>query len=207
MKVLVACEVSGTVRDAFRRGGHDAWSCDIQENDSPFHICCDVTALLRKRWDLIIGHPPCTYLSTVGNKWFKTQPERYQKRQDAFDFFLKLWNCKCPRVCLENPQGFLNTNFRPPDQTVNPFDFGESFRKRTCLWLRGLPPLQATHFPSENLFDIPICEIPKPIHFDKNGRGKHWCEMIVRMPPKERANARSKTFAGIAQAMADQWGK
>lgn len=206
MKVLLACEMSGTVRDAFVKLGHEAWSCDIQDTVTRGrHFVGDVRELLWWGWDLIIAHPPCTYLSVVGNKWFKTQPDRGGRRDDAFAFFMHLFNAPCKKVCLENPTGYVNSHFRKPDQIINPFDFGDSQRKRTCLWLRGLPRLMPTHFPSENLL-FPVCEPPQPIHFDKNGVGKHWCEMIVRLPKNERANARSKTFQGIADAMAAQWG-
>ena len=142
-----------------------------------------------------IGHPPCTYLSTVGNRWFKTQPDRYQKREEAMNFFLTLYNANVPRVAIENPQGYPCSSFRKPDQIIQPFYFGDAQRKRTCLWLRGLPKL------SETVLMFP----PRPIHYNKEGKAKHWCEMLVRLPLNERSRARSRTFPGIAQAMAEQW--
>lgn len=144
MRVLVACECSGRVRDAFRAKGHDAWSCDIEpsEGSAKYHIQGDVLAHLNKNWDLIIAHPPCTYLSCVGNRWLATDPSRYAKRERALKFFLACYNASAPHVCVENPTGYANTKFRKPDQTIHPYMFGEAVKKRTCLWLRGLPMLE-----------------------------------------------------------------
>ncbi len=209
MRVLVACEYSGTVRDAFAARGHEAWSCDILPSESDGgagHIQGDaIAAMMSRKWDLMIAHPPCTYLSVVGNMWLNKQPDRRAKRDDALRFFLALFNGPVAKVCCENPMGFVNSQFRGPDQTINPYQFGDSFKKRTCLWLKELPPLLATHSTHDDFF-IPTLPEPEPIHFDKNGVGKHWCEMLVRLPKNERAKARSKTFPGIARAMAEQWG-
>lgn len=208
MKVLVACECSGRVREAFRKRGHDAWSCDIKpsEDNSTFHFRGDVFDVISKGWDMMIAHPPCTYLSTVGNKWFKTQPERYDKRADAFKFFMALFNSGIPKVCCENPQGHVSSAFRKPDQTIHPFFFGDPYFKRTCLWLKNLPRLK--YILEDDLFEKRTAtDKPKHVHFDKNGRGKHWCEMAVRLPVAERATERSRTFPGIANAMAEQWGE
>ncbi len=207
MKVLVACEFTSTVREAFKARGHDVWSCDLLPTDIPGqHIQGDCFgALALEDWDLIIAHPPCTYLSTVGNGWFKKQPERYKKRDDAFKFFMAIYHCAAKKVCIENPQGYVNTNFRKPDQTVHPYYFGEPVHKRTCFWLRGLPKLQ--YWAYDNLFE-PRDSVDEPdfIHYDKNGRGKRWCDMLVRIPVKDRWKERSKTFQSIANAMANQWG-
>jgi site-specific DNA-cytosine methylase len=206
MRVLIACEFSGTVREAFRDRGHFAYSCDLLSTEIPGpHFKMDVLKILDGGWDLLIGHPPCTYLSTVGNKWFKTQPERHGKREAAFQFFMALYNAPIPRVALENPQGYLNTAFRKPNQTIHPWYFGDPFHKRTCLWLRGLPKLQ--YYIEDTLFAASTATSePTFEHYDKNGRGKRWCEMLVRLPQAERWKARSKTFQGIANAMAEQWG-
>lgn len=206
MKVLIACEFSGTVRDAFSEKGHDAWSCDLLPTEKKGnHIQGDVLKILGEDWDLMIAHPPCTYLSVVGNKWLKTDPTRKGKREDALRFFLSLYNSKIPKICCENPLGYVNSAFRKPDQIIHPFFFGDSFLKRTCLWLKGLPRLH--YVLEDDLFlKKTACTKPKPIHFDKNGVAKHWCEMLVRMPLKDRWKERSKTFPGIAKAMAEQWG-
>lgn len=204
-RVLVACECSGRVRDAFAALGWDAWSCDTQPSETEGnHIQGDALEQLERGWDMIIAHPPCTYLSTVGNKWFKTQPDRAQKRSEAMEFFMALYNAPIPHVCIENPQGFVNSNFRRPDQVIHPYYFGEPQLKRTCLWLRGLPRL--VHCEADDFF-LKRTHVPKPepLHVGVDGRGKHWCEMLVRLPVSERARARSRTFKGVANAMAQQW--
>lgn len=207
MNVLIACECSGRVREAFRKRGHDAWSCDIKpsKDNSPFHIQGDCLNLIKEDWDMMVAHPPCTYLSFVGNKWFKIQPDRKAKRDEAFSFFMQLYNSKIPKVCIENPLGHPCSAFREADQIIHPFFFGDPFLKRTCLWLRGLPKL---HYVLDDNWFYPrtSCDRPKPIHIDKNGVAKHWCEMLVRLPKEQRAAERSRTFPGIANAMAEQWG-
>ena len=143
MKVLVACEFSGTVRDEFLRLGHDAVSCDLlpTEKEGP-HIQGDVLDVLKaERFDLMIAHPPCTYLTVAANRAFKEDPTRYQKREEAFRFAMSLYNADVPRVCMENPMGYLNTHFRRPDQIIHPWMFGDCEMKRTCLWLKKLPKL------------------------------------------------------------------
>lgn len=206
LRVLIGCEFSGTVREAFRARGHYAYSCDLLPTTKPGpHFRCDVLKILNGGWDLGIFHPPCTYLSTVGNKWFKTQPDRAQKRDEAFQFFMALYNSPIPKVALENPQGYLNTTFRRPNQTIHPWYFGEPIHKRTCLWLRGLPKLE--YQLRDSLFDTRTAtDEPGFIHYDKNGRGKRWCEMQVRVKGEDRWKTRSQTFQSIANAMAEQWG-
>lgn len=148
MKILVACECSGIVREAFRGRGHDAVSADMQPTELPGpHIVGDVTPLLRERWDMAICFPPCTYLSYAGTAHWN-RPGRAESREAAFEFFIRCYNANAPRVAVENPPGFPVTQFRRPDQVINPFDFGESVRKRTCLWLRGLPKM----FRADELF-------------------------------------------------------
>jgi hypothetical protein len=199
MKVLVACEYSGTVRDAFIAKGHDAISCDLLPTDKPGpHIQGDVLSLLKEKWNLIIAHPPCTYLSYAAMRvWNK--PGRAEKREEAVKFFMEFINADCPRIAVENPLGYINKVYRKPDQTIHPYYFGEPFQKRTCLWLKNLPPLIYTNVlpKPEPLY---ICQGPK-----SKGKAIGWCEGN-RGSGQPRWKARSKTFQGIADAMADQWG-
>lgn len=197
MRILVACEMSGRVREAFSAAGHDAWSCDILPTETPGnHIQGDVLAVLHDGWDMMIAHPPCTYLSVAGNRWLK-QPGRTESRQEAYEFVMRLWEAPIERVAIENPLGYLNTAWRKPDQTIHPYYFGDPFRKRTCLWLRGLPCL---------LWSRSGAIEPAPMFYSKGEKTKgkpiHWCEGIGSRGSKDR----SRTFPGIAAAMADQWG-
>lgn len=189
MKVLVACEFSGTVREAFKAKGHDAWSCDILPTEIPGqHYQCDIREVLDMGWDLMIAHPPCTFLTVSGNKWFKPEyeskyPTRKQDRLDAIDFFMMLYNADIERIAIENPIGIMSSTFRKPDQIIQPWMFGHGETKATCLWLKNLPNLNPTN----------IVE----------GREQR----LHKLPPsKDRWKERSKTFQGIADAMAQQWG-
>lgn len=184
MKVLVACEFSGVVRDAFLRLGHDAISCDLEPTETPGpHYLGDVRNLLHGWYDLVIAHPPCTYLASSGLHWNKRVPGRAQLTEDALDFVRLLLNAKSPHIALENPVGCISTRIRKPDQIIQPWQFGHGETKATCLWLKNLPPLQPTN----------IVE----------GRANR----VHRMSPgPERWKERSRTYAGIAQAMAEQWG-
>ena len=221
MKVLVACEESQRVCIAFRERGHEAYSCDIIEcsgGHPEWHIQGDVLPLLNgrcefqtmdgenhrndDRWDLIIAHPLCTYLTVTGNKWFDIERygekalERIRQREKAKDFFMLFVNANCDKVAIENPIGYMSTFYRKPDQIIHPYSFGDKARKATCLWLRGLPLLKPTN----------IVE-PEIIKY-KNGKGTDnpWHMESMALPPIERAKYRSKTFPGIAKAMAEQWG-
>jgi hypothetical protein len=201
MRVLIACEYSATVRDAFRARGHDAWSCDLlpTEGDPQWHIRGDAIEVAnRDGWDLLIGHPPCTYLSFAANHvWNK--PGREEKRQDAMAFFLALYNAPAARCCIENPVGLPNRVFRKPNQTVHPSFFGDAHLKRTCLWLRNLPPLD--HRPTDELFGLRTHgPKPEPVYTDKSGKKRHWTEA------GSSGHARSKTHPALAAAMAEQWG-
>jgi hypothetical protein len=224
MRVLIACEFSGIVRDAFAKRGHDAWSCDLLPTESPGqHIqgdvlnflggkcpICDgrgwfladfrhdhssVCSLCRGagtiKWDMMIAHPPCTYLTYAGmSKW--DAPGRAELREEAMAFFLALYNAPIPRVAVENPRGYPSRVFRQPDDTVNPFDFGEAQRKRVCLWLKGLPPLMRG------------CHVdvkPAGSCVKKNGRRYNYY-----FHQGKNAKGRSRFFPGIANAMAKQWG-
>lgn len=197
MRVLIACEFSGVVREAFKAKGHDAWSCDLLPTEIPGqHIHDDVLKHLDDGWDIIIAHPPCTYLSYVGNRHWNN-PGRKELREDAFKFFMECINAPVKKICVENPLGLPNKEYRKPDQTIQPYYFGEPVQKRTCLWLKNLPHLQPTK----------LLPKPDPLYIcqgDKcKGKKIHWVEGIKG---KNRSHERSRTFKGIANAMAGQWG-
>lgn len=201
LKVLVACEYSGAVRDAFIKLGHDAMSCDLLPTDVPGpHYQGDVFDIIDQGWDLMIAHPPCTYLTVTGNKWFKPEfahrfPGRHKQREDAIEFFMKLMNCEVPMVCCENPVGVISTVWRKADQYVHPYQFGDPHAKKTGLWLKNLPTL------------VPTKTVEPQYYTYKDGRRDPiWHVESMRMKPLERMKYRSKTFQGIADAMALQWG-
>ena len=197
MKVLVACEYSGVVREAFRTKGHDAWSCDLlpAEDNSPYHYQTDVYNVLYDDWDLMIGHPPCTYLCSSGLHWNSKDPIRRLKTEDAIEFFEDLYYAPIDKIVLENPIGRMSTVLRKPDQIIQPWMFGHDASKATCLWLKNLPPLEPTQFVE-----------PRVV----NGK-RRWANQTDsgqnRLGPSEdRWKIRSRTYEGIAQAMAEQWG-
>lgn len=200
MRVLVACEFSGIVRDAFRERGHDAWSCDLLPSERPGpHYREDVRTVLTPRswespWDLLIAHPPCTYLSRAGARWWK-QPGRHEKALEAAAFVRELYDAPIPLIAIENPIGMLNRLWRYPDQTVQPWMFGDPYSKATCLWLKGLPPLLSTQITEERRAWLP----------SNVGAGKRAGQ---RSQPGIAHSAKdaSRTFPGIAAAMAEQWG-
>ena len=229
MKVLVACEESQTDCKAFRQRGHEAYSCDILEcsgGHNEWHILGNVLPLLNReddgnngwhyiyfttadgkihyveRWDLIIAHPPCTYLTVTGNRWFNIEKygekaiQRYKAREEAIKFFLELANADSEKIVIENPVGIMSTEWRKPDQIIQPYMFGDSAEKKTCLWLKGVQPLEPTNEvkPPERLRFVSGKTMPK------------WYSDCWSMPKEERARIRSKTFPGIAKAMAEQWG-
>lgn len=212
MKVLVACEESQIVCTAFRAKGHEAYSCDVQEcsgGHPEWHIQDDVLKHLDDGWDLMIAHPPCTKLSSVGNAYLSEEKygdkaiERKILREYAFNFFMEFTKTNIPQVCIENPTGYVNTHWRKPDQIIHPYFFGDPYKKRTCLWLIGLPKLRYT---TNNLF-CERMEEPKPIYISKKGKRVNWCEaQIKNKNKKDISKIRSKTFQGVADAMADQWG-
>lgn len=196
MKVLVACEFSGVVRDAFAEKGHDAWSCDLLPTERPGqHIQGDVLNVLNEDgWDLMIAHPECTHLAVSGALRFKEKIAD-GRQQAAIDFFMRLVNAPIRRICIENPVCIMSTRFRKPDQIIQPWQFGHDASKATCLWLKGLPKLKPTRL------------IPPRI---VNGK-KRWANQTDsgqnRLGPSpERAAIRSRTYLGIAKAMAEQWG-
>jgi hypothetical protein len=227
MRVLVACEESQEVCKAFRAKGHEAYSCDLQEcsgGHPEWHIKGDALELINGRcsfvtmdgeqheidgtWDLLIAHPPCTYLTVTGNRWFDEEKygdkarQRKRDREEAAEFFMKFADADCPRIVIENPIGVMSRLYRKPDQIVHPYYFAEREddenceRKATCLWLKGVPPLQ-----------YEVKYQPRVIEY-KNGKGTDspWHVNTMSLPPAERAKARSKTFPGIARAMAEFWG-
>jgi hypothetical protein len=204
MKVLVACEYSGRVRDAFIKQGHEAMSCDLVPTDAPGpHYQGNVMDIINDGWDLLIAFPPCTYLTLTGNKWFKPEfadrfPERHQQRKDAVNFFMKIANMPIPKIAIENPIGIMSRIYRKPDQIIQPWQFGFPTTKSTCFWLKGLPILKPT-----NIVDKGEVVISK-----SGNRMSKWYYETSKLPLKNgaRAKARSVTFQGVADAMADQWG-
>lgn len=203
MRVLVACEFSGVVREAFRTRGHDAWSCDLLPTleKSSFHLQEDVTSHLSSRfWDMVIAHPPCTYLTCAGNKWFGSEyaerfPTRVLDRDRGAAFFMACINAAASRVCVENPVGVMSTRYRKPDQIIQPWQFGHKDRKTTCLWLKGLPSL------------VPTSVVVPQIKTNRNGKtASVHHDAALRLPANERWKVRSKTYQGWADAMAEQWG-
>jgi site-specific DNA-cytosine methylase len=181
MRVLVACEFSGVVRDAFKERGHDAWSCDLLPTETPGkHFQQDVLSILEDGWDLLIAHPPCTHLAVSGARWFK---EKQEEQKEALLFVRALLDAPIARIALENPVSIISSRVRKPNQIIQPWQFGHGETKATCLWLKGLPNLVPTNIVS--------------------GREAR----VHRMPPSpDRWKERSKTFTGIATAMAAQWG-
>jgi len=193
-KVLIACEYSGAVRDAFARLGHDAWSCDLMPSESQGnHLTGDVRPLLKVRWDLIIAFPPCTYLCSSGMHWTVRGLRDPQLTEDALDLVRTLMNADCPRIALENPIGCISSRIRKPDHKIQPWQFGHPESKTTCLWLKNLPPL------------IPTNILTKP----PSGRWENQTPSGQNKlgPSKDRWKIRSKTYQGIADAMAAQWGQ
>lgn len=220
MKILVACEESQNVTKELRTLGHEAYSCDIIDQSgghSEWHIMQDVIPLLNGncefittdekkhvivgQWDMIIAFPPCTYLTVTGNRWFNIERygekaiQRHKDRKNAIDFFMAFANSDCEKIAIENPVGIMSSEWRKPDQIVNPWQFGDAFEKKTCLWLKGLPKLIPTN----------IVEIPPRKKFDSGKTMPAWYAEAWHLPKEERAKLRSKTFPGIAKAMAEQW--
>ena len=202
MKILIACEYSGIVRDAFTAKGHDVTSCDLLPTERPGkHIQGDVLNILWRDWDMMIAHPECTYLCSSGLHWNKRIEGRAEKTEEALEFITLLWSSGIPKVCLENPVGCINTrlDFMPKPQYIQPYHFGEDASKKTGLWLRGLKPLKPTE----------LIEGRKVV---KNGKiYRRWSNQTDSGqnklgPSKTRGKDRSLTYEGIAYAMANQWG-
>lgn len=227
MKVLVACEESQAVTKEMRRLGHEAYSCDILEcsgGHPEWHIQEDVLPLLNGncafhtmdgaghsitgKWDMVVAFPPCTYLTSAGTRHYSTKVNpvekveaRIREREKAVEFFMAFVAADCDKVAIENPVGYMNTHYRKPDQIIHPYYFGDPFTKRTCLWLKNLPVLEPTD----------LLPKPEPMYICQGekckGKKIGWCEGMrgIKGGQEERAKARSKTFPGIAKAMAEQW--
>tara|TARA_R110000796_G_scaffold15124_2_gene48656 strand:- start:6519 stop:7187 length:669 start_codon:yes stop_codon:yes gene_type:complete len=204
MRILLACEESQAVTIEMRALGHEAFSCDLMPcsgGHPEWHQREDVSLLLREKWDMIIAFPPCTYLTVTGNRWFNIERygdkavKRHSDRKEAIDFFMLFANADCDKIVIENPVGTMSTKWRKPDQIINPFQFGDAFEKKTCLWLKGVNNLQPTNIVS-----------PPPRAEYKSGKTMPaWYAEAWNLPKEERAKIRSKTFPGIAKAMAIQW--
>lgn len=206
MKVLVACEFSGIVRDAFLAHGHNAWSCDLLPTEKPGpHIQGDVLGVLDADWDMMIAHPPCTHLAGSGARWWK-QKQADGRQQQGIDFFMCFVNAPIHRIAVENPVGIMSRKYRKPDQYIQPFWFGDSVQKKTGLWLKNLPMLKPTKVVDRGM-----------IYVDPRGhkhggefanRAKRAYSPLMLLPKNdERWKIRSRTFQGIADAMAEQWGR
>lgn len=205
MRVLVGCEYSGAVRDVFTALGHEAWSCDFEPNETPGnHYKGDVMDIIDDGWDLGIFHPPCTYLTVSGLHWNKRNPERAQKTEEALEFVSKLMAANIPSIAIENPVSCISSRIRKPDQIIQPYQFGEDASKKTCLWLKNLPPLAIK---PELRLEGRLVEYPP-------GSGKiveRWSNQTDsgqnNLPPSElRWKDRSRTYKGIAEAMGLAWG-
>lgn len=221
MRILVACEESQRVCCAFRNKGHEAYSCDVIDcsgGHPEWHIKQDVLPLLNGnckfttadgskhticgKWDLIIAHPPCTYLTVTGNRWFNVERygdkarQRENEREKAIVFFMNFANANCDRICIENPVGIMSTKFRKPDQIIQPYMFGDSAEKKTCLWLKGLPKLETTI----------VIKPPQRVKYSSGKTMPKWYAEAWKLPKEQRQKIRSQTFLGIANAMAEQWG-
>ena len=189
MKILIACEFSGIVRDAFIRNGHDAWSCDLLPTERPGpHFQEDVLEILDNGWDMMIAHPPCTYISNMSNCRIN-EPGRKELREKGYEFFMKFTQTNIPLIAIENPRGLPERRWRPADQIIQPYYFGHPMLKATCLWLKGLPKLVPTN-------------IVKPERKFDGKRYRTWVDTMGSYTAKKR----SITFQGIADAMANQWG-
>ena len=198
MKILVACEESQVVTDAFRSRGHQAFSCDIQPtsgNHPEWHLEMDVLPLLQDSWDMILAFPPCTHLSSSGARWF-AEKRRDGRQDEGIRFFMQFTMVDCPRVVIENPVGIMSKLWRKPDQIIQPWQFGDPYSKATCLWIKGLPKLRSTG-------EVDHGEI---ISYESGRSMPKWYADAYRLPPAERSRVRSRTSLGIAAAMADQWG-
>lgn len=229
MKILVACEESQRVCIEMRKLGHEAYSCDIQEPSGghpEWHILGDVLEILNPKdrygtvvqgisfttmdgishtfpgkWDMIIAHPPCTYLTVTGNRWFNVERygdkavQRIKNREEAAEFFMAFANADCDHIAIENPVGYMSTYWRKPNQIIQPWMFGDAEEKKTCLWLKGLP----------NLAETNIVAPPERVRFDSGKSMPKWYADAWHLSKEERSKLRSKTFPGIARAMASQW--
>lgn len=201
MRILVACEESQAVTIEFRKLGFEAYSCDLlpcSGGHPEWHLQQDVTELLKEKWDAIIAFPTCTFLTVTGNRWFNVERygdkalKRIEDRKDAINFFMMFANAECDFIAIENPVGIMSSEWRKPNQIINPYQFGDPFEKKTCLWLKGFENLQPTNIvkPAERTF------------FESGKSMPTWYAEAWKLPKEERSTVRSKTFPGIAKAMA-----
>ena len=191
MRILIACEYSGRVRRAFTEKGHEVYSCDLlpaDDGETTYHYQGDVFDIINHGWDLMIAHPPCTHLAVSGARWFK---DKVQEQQEALDFVQMLMDAPIPKIAIENPVSVISSRIRKPDQIVQPWWFGDTVQKSTCLWLKGLPLLTKTNDVYKEMMELPRKE-----------REKIW----YASPGPDRWKVRSTTFPGFAAAMAEQWG-
>lgn len=204
MRILCACEESQRVTIELRNLGHEAYSCDIlpcSGGHPEWHLQQDVVPLLKEKWDMIIAFPPCTYLTVTGNKWFNEDKygdkarKRKELRKEAADFFMLFANADCDKIAIENPIGYMNTHFKKPTQIIQPYQFGDPYEKTTCLWLKNLPCLVPTN----------IVTPPERTMFKSGKSMPSWYYESFKLSKEERSRIRSKTFPGIAKAMAQQW--
>ena len=222
MQVLVACEESQTVCKEFRKRGHEAYSCDIEPCSGgrpEWHIQGDVTPLLKERWDAIIAFPPCTYLCSSGIHWTTRGLRDPRLTEDALKFVNQIMSARCDKIALENPVGCISTRIRKPDQYIQPYEYGEDASKKTCLWLKNLPPLNPTKFIEPKYackcgyrFNLSLGKYGCPNCCGDSGAAKQvWGNQTAsgqnKLGPSEnRAKLRAKTYIGIAKAMSEQWG-
>lgn len=216
MRILIACEYSGIIRNAFSVLGHDVWSCDLLPTETEGqHYQCDVREVITLGWDMLIAHPPCTYIAASGlhycniERYGDKAKERIVKRHDAVSFFLEMYNAPINKICVENPRGYISTVFKRPTQEIHPYYFGEPEMKRTGLWLKNLPPLLWT--PQNTLFEEKTAtERPEPYQIQtRKATGKvknrYWTDNTITSNFLNGKN-KSKSFQSIANAMAMQWG-
>ena len=212
MKILIACEESDEVRGRFEKLGFDAWSCDIQPNRNPNakHYQCNIFDIINDNWDAMIAFPPCTHLAVSGAAWFE-QKRKDGRQQEGIDFFMAMVNAPIKHIAIENPIGIMSKIYKAPTQIIQPYYFGDKAQKSTCLWLKNLPKLY--HNSTPNLFDNIVTHTTKGEFFEwidsKTGKKKRqplWFKEARNLESHERSKIRSKTFPGIAEAMAEQWG-
>lgn len=207
-RILVACEESQAVTKEFRLLGHEAFSCDLlpcSGGHPEWHLQQDVTELLKQKWDMIIAFPPCTYLTVSGLHWNKKDKERAAKTEEAINFFMLFSNANCDKIAIENPVGCISSRWRKPNQIINPYEFGSDASKKTCLWLKGLPPLYKGIYIEPRIVDgkkrwANQMDNGQNITLNENGKVVGWNTDEIKI-------LRSKTFTGVAKAMAIQWNK
>jgi hypothetical protein len=207
IRVLVACEESDEVRGRLERMGFDVWSCDLQpnRNQNANHYQGNIFDIINENWDCMIAFPPCTHLAVSGAAWFE-QKRKDGRQQQGIDFFISMVNAPIKHIAIENPVGIMSSLYRKPDQKIQPYYFGDEAQKTTCLWLKNLPLLY--HNSTPNLFDSEVTHVGRGemVEYESGCKMPKWYADAFRLPPHVRSKLRSKTFPGIANAMATQWG-